>query len=385
MNREILWLPSWYPDKLKPFEGDFIQRHAQAAALYNKIYIIKVVPDEKGLVTKSLKTEINNQHNLTEEIIYFGKSPSFLGRIIANFKRKKIYRMAIREYIKQNGKPFLVHIHVVTLASMPAVWLNRKFNIPFLISEHWTIYQPKSSGEFVKRNFLFKNVVKKIVKRSLVLLTVSNDLGKQLQKLVYFKKYIVVSNVVNESFFNYKPFSSATFRFVHISTMCYQKNVEAIIENFVIVRKNFPNVELILVGPADEKLIKAAENTGLLNQSVFFRGEIPYQQVANELHQSNVLVLFSHFENQPCVIIESLCCGIPVISSSVGGIPEIVNNTNGILVNSNVRHSLADAMQKIINEYNFFDQKKISEKALAMFNYSTIGKKFDEIYSSVSD
>ena len=36
----VLWLPSWYPNKLSPFDGDFIQRHAKAAALYNDIAII---------------------------------------------------------------------------------------------------------------------------------------------------------------------------------------------------------------------------------------------------------------------------------------------------------------------------------------------------------
>ena len=55
MNREILWLPSWYPNKLAPFEGDFIQRHAQAAALYNKIYVIKVVADDRAMITKKLR------------------------------------------------------------------------------------------------------------------------------------------------------------------------------------------------------------------------------------------------------------------------------------------------------------------------------------------
>ena len=43
----VLWLPSWYPNKLAPFDGDFIQRHAKAAALYNDILVIYAVPDEE--------------------------------------------------------------------------------------------------------------------------------------------------------------------------------------------------------------------------------------------------------------------------------------------------------------------------------------------------
>ena len=382
MNREILWLPSWYPNKIKPFDGDFIQRHAQAAALYNEIYVIKVVADDRGTITKKFKIEINRQRNLTEQIIYFKKSNSWFGRLISAFKKKGFYRKAIKKYIRESGKPDLVHVHVITRVSLLAIWLKRKFSIPFLISEHWTIYQPNSIGEFSKRSFLFKKVVKKIVKRSSASLTVSEDLGKQLQKLTGCKKYIVVSNVVSDDLFYYKPNSSEKFRFVHISTMGYQKNAEAIIENFVIVKKDFRNIELVLVGSASEKLFQIAENTGLLNKAIFFRGEIPYLRVAEELQQSNALVLFSRFENQPCVILEALCCGIPVISSSVGGIPEIIDSSNGILVDVKAKGSLSHAMSQMLKSYDSFDLQEISQLAQARFKYSAIGKKIDEIYSS---
>ena len=36
----ILWLPSWYPNKSEPYSGDFIQRHAKAAALYDPVTVI---------------------------------------------------------------------------------------------------------------------------------------------------------------------------------------------------------------------------------------------------------------------------------------------------------------------------------------------------------
>jgi len=348
-NSFILWLPSWYPNKIKPYEGDFIQRHAQAAALYNTIYVIKIVSDEKGFITNNLKIEISHRPNLVEQIIYLKKSPSFFGRVSFLFKGMRLYTQAIKDCIRENGSPCFIHIHVITKISLLALWIKKKFKIPFLVSEHWTIYQPGSSGEFVTQNFFFKYLVRKIVKGSLALLTVSEDLGIKMQKLVYPKNYIVVPNVVNKEFFYYRTLGSPKFRFVHISTMGFQKNVEAIVDNFA--------------------------------QSVFFRGEIPYYEVAGELQQSNALVLYSRFENQPCVIIESLCCGVPVISSAVGGIPEVVNHTNGILVNSAVSRSLADAMKQMIKNYQFFDYREISKDALKRFSYSTVGKRFDEIYN----
>jgi hypothetical protein len=43
MQKNILWLVSWYPNKLKPFDGDFIQRHAKAVSLFQtlQLFILK--------------------------------------------------------------------------------------------------------------------------------------------------------------------------------------------------------------------------------------------------------------------------------------------------------------------------------------------------------
>jgi len=381
-NSFILWLPSWYPNQLAPFDGDFIQRHAQAASLYRDIYVIRIVPDKKALKTKGVKTEIKRQDNLTEHIVYYKKRASLLGKIIAAYKEMRLYRQAIKSCIKQNGPPDLVHVHVAMKAGLAALWIKRKYRIPFLVSEHWTIYQPGSYDEFGKRDFFFRQFSRRIIKQSSILLTVSADLGQQICNMVFLKTFYVIPNVANEKFFYYKQHNRSKFRFIHVSDMNAHKNVKAIIENFAIVQRSFPDIELVLVGLVNNRLYEIAENMGLLNQYIFFRGEIPYEKVAAEFQDSNALVLFSHFENQPCVIIEALCCGVPVVSSPVGGIPEIVNNANGILTKSETKYPLAEAMEVMVRDYGLFDLKKISEEAIRKFSYPVVGKMFYDIYKS---
>ena len=381
-NSFILWLPSWYPNQLAPFDGDFIQRHAQAAALYSNVYVIRIVPDKNAVVTKNVKTEIGKQNNLTEHIVYYKRSTSLFGKIIGSYKEIRLYRQAIRHCIKQNGKPSFVHVHVAMRAGLMALWVKRKFKIPFFVSEHWTIYQPGIPDEFTKRSFLFRYFSRRIIKGSDLLLTVSDDLGQQICKMVFPTKFHVIPNVANETFFYNKPLLSSKFRFIHVSDMSYQKNAEAIVENFIMTQKNFPDTELVFVGLIDSRVSRIAEDSGLLNQAIFFRGEIAYEKVATELQNSNALVLFSHFENQPCVIIEALCCGVPVISSPVGGIPEIINHTNGIFANGESKYSLVEAMKQMIQNYHLFDAKKISEDAKGKYGYPVVGKMFYDIYNS---
>ncbi|MBL0131813.1 MAG: glycosyltransferase [Chitinophagaceae bacterium] len=93
------------------------------------------------------------------------------------------------------------------------------------------------------------------------------------------------------------------------------------------------------------------------------------------------MIVFSNIENSPCVIGEALCCGLPVIATDVGGIPELVNENNSIRVVPKDEEALAGVMRQMMDNYAKFDRKKIAEDAQSRFSYPVIGKKIDEIYS----
>ena len=85
----------------------------------------------------------------------------------------------------------------------------------------------------------------------------------------------------------------------------------------------------------------------------------------------------------PCVILEALCTGIPVIATRVGGIPEVVTEENGILIDHGNEKELLQAMKKMIERHRDFRKVKISENASALFSYRTVGKQIEEVYYSV--
>ena len=55
MESYALWLTSWYPTILSPYDGDFIQRHAKAVSLQQKVVIVYVKKDDEGIITKKNK------------------------------------------------------------------------------------------------------------------------------------------------------------------------------------------------------------------------------------------------------------------------------------------------------------------------------------------
>lgn len=194
------------------------------------------------------------------------------------------------------------------------------------------------------------------------------------------KPFLVVPNVADETLYYFEPRQAKPFVFIHVSNMSYQKNVLPILRSFELVHEEFPNSQLVLVGPHQNAIIDPANHTQLLNKSVFLRGEIPYGEVANAVREANALVLFSRFENLPCVIIEALCCGRPVITTAIGGIPEIINERNGMFVNVDDETSLVKAMKRMVMDYSSFNMKEISEQARSKFTYAVVGQLLDNIY-----
>lgn len=383
-RKKILWLCSWYPDKLAPFNGDFIQRHAAAAMLYNDIHVIHVVGDTSGKFPKKLQ-EFNSLHGFTEHIIYYPAINSLLGSLISHYSWLIIFRQAIRKYISEHGKPELVHIHIPYKAGILGGWMKKKFKIPYLITEHWTIYQPQNLVKYEQQKPLFKSIIKRAINGCSLLLPVSNDLGLLINKLVAEKKYSVVENVANEEYFYFTDNISkeAPFRFIHVSTMTYQKNAEGILESFCSLLERFPATELVIVGPIPDSILQLVEKTGLKDKNIFLMGEISYVSVAREMQKAHALVMFSRYENSPCSIIEALCCGLPVIATNVGGIPELLDENNGLLIDALDKEALVEAMTSMVTNYSVYDRKKIAEQAKSRFSYPVIGKKLDEVYESV--
>ncbi len=383
-RKKILWLCSWYPNRVEPFNGDFIQRHAAAAALYNDIYVIHVAGD----VAATAKTEhlISQSEGFTEHIVYYKKPTSFFGKFMSYFQWTSVYKQAIRKYMNEHGKPDLVHVHVPVKAGLFGIRLKKRFGIPYVVTEHWTIYQPENEIKFEQQKPVFKSLFYWIVKNSRMLLPVSRDLGLLMNKLVTEKEFTVVENVANEKYFYYtdniKP--DAAFRFLHVSNMTYQKNADGIIECFTAFHEKFQEAELVIVGSVPGEMKQLIEKTGLLDKNIFLKGEISYAAVAEEMQQANALVMFSRFENSPCSIIEALCCGLPVIATNVGGISELLNDDNGLLIESLDKKSLVEAFEKMVTNYSVYNRKKIAEQATSRFSYPVIGKKLDEIYTIVS-
>lgn len=381
-RKKILWLCSWYPGRNEPFSGDFIQRHARAAALFNDIHVIHLAGDTSGKI-KDKESVIQTDGGLTEHLIYFAVKKTFIGRILTHYRWLFLCKQAIRNYIIKNGKPDLVHVHVPMKAGIPAIWLKKRYKVPFVVTEHWGIYNSVVTDRFEKRSRLFRRYTKKIFTNASRFISVSKFLGDGVNRLVVKKEYTVIPNAADTQLFFPAGNKSPVFRFIHVSNMVPLKNAEGILRAFAVLQQKNSNTELVMVGDTDPAIRTFAGSLNIPQGKIIFKGEVSYAQVADEMQKANCLVLFSNIENSPCVIGEALCCGLPVIATSVGGIPELVDTNNSLLVNPGDETALANAMDTIMITSNRYDAERIAANAASRFSYTSVGKQFDQVYSDL--
>jgi len=127
------------------------------------------------------------------------------------------------------------------------------------------------------------------------------------------------------------------------------KNHRLLLQAFAEAVQRLPDALLLLVGPPDrlnpsyaESLKALAQELGL-GQRVRFLGS--RADVPDILRASDVFVLSSDYEGNPLSVLEAMAAGLPVVSTAVGGVPELVQDgATGLLVTAGDAHALAEAI-----------------------------------------
>jgi len=131
--------------------------------------------------------------------------------------------------------------------------------------------------------------------------------------------------------------------------------------------------------------IKKAMELGIYNSTVFFDGTKTTTEVADIMRNADCFVLFSNHENLPCVMIEALASGIPIVASAIGGIPEHIDSSSGILVKPGDEEELLNSLNKIFESIRAgkYGAQQLSSYAKANFSYEKVSEQFHVLYQKV--
>lgn len=394
MNKErkhIVFLARWYPHRYDPMFGLFVQRHAEAAALFNDITVIycneqRAMSNEPNAhsskPTAQSKFEIvrTNENNVDTIRVYYKKPKNKILSLIrfyrANMKALKLCR-----------KPDLIHVHILTRLGVIA-WIQKKLHkTPYIITEHWSRYLPGNDfGGFLRKLF-----TKIVVRNAETVTTVTENLAIAMKNHgLKNDNYVVLPNVVNLDMFHISKRNNNPCKIIHIS--CFEdksKNISGLLESLKIIDDKGIDFQCTLIGEGmDLDLMKEkAKELQLINKElqlinkVSFTGLLQGQALADELSSGDFLVLSSNYENMPVVILEALASGLPVVSTNVGGIKEMIDDTKGILVEPRNKEALAEAMIKMIETHKNYDANYLRNSVIEKYGYESVGRFLSRLYN----
>jgi glycosyltransferase involved in cell wall biosynthesis len=372
-------MSSWYPVPQNPTHGIFVQRHARAVSRLHDVCVVYCT----GVAEEASDT-FTNEENFREYIRFYDKRG--LNGFQKFFRLRKLYDETVEQIIKQWGKPDVIHLNVVFPAGIFALRLSKKHKIPLVITEHWTGYLPED-GSY--RGFVKKWVTKKIVAAARIVSPVTHHLANAMRNHGLQANYKPVPNVVDTDLFSpAETKTNGAIAFLHLSSFDErQKNPKSVIEAFLKLNNEFSETTLVMAGDGDniEKLEKYAAEKGIAGNGIQFIFRPQGKDLVNLFHRANALVLNSNYENLPVVILEAMSCGLPVISSAVGGISEYVNEKNGILFSPPSTENLYSAMKKFILKKESFDRKFIRSFAVENFSNAVIARRYEEIYNTITN
>src|SRR5687767_10204441 len=205
LKKKILWLTSWYPNKLEPLSGDFIERHAKAASLQNDVTVIHVVKDHLGKTsgkTTILKHRYPSFPALTSTIGYYKSSDKgLLPTFVSLVRYFRMQKQLVKNYIRENGKPDLIHVHISFKAGLGALYCRWRYGIPYNVSEQWTIFCPEAKPSFYDQSLIARALIKLIYRNAGRCSAVSEYLAQSLTDKFRISVPYRIPNVVDTKLF----------------------------------------------------------------------------------------------------------------------------------------------------------------------------------------
>jgi glycosyltransferase involved in cell wall biosynthesis len=222
----------------------------------------------------------------------------------------------------------------------------------FIYIVHENPYNPK------EREGCFNILLQKILlRRSDIIITHSKSLKEELGRIIINKKVYSfdLGSYVNYCSISKKEKDFSAPKFLFLGRIEEYKGVDILVETFNVLRKKYPNSSLTIAGRgnlpvADYSYVKIINNW------------LSDKDVCDLFNENNVLILPYRKASQSGVLSVSWPCGVPVIASNIGGLPEqVVDGDNGFLFEPGSAQDLLKKMTIFCDDHTLL--KKMSNRA----------------------
>lgn len=283
----------------------------------------------------------------------------------------------------------IIHVQWPIPNGLGALFLKKIYRIPYINTIHGEeVYLSKRYHTLFALKRLVNNSTKTITNSSA---TRNSCLENGLEK----RKIDIIPFGVDVNF--YRPLEANKneniFQVLSVGYLIERKGFEYLIKAIQEVLKKHVNVRLTIVGSGPlEKMLKYLIKKLELKDNVKIMKNISDEELLHLYNFSDLFVLPSIVDSQGnteglgVVLLEAMACGLPVIGSDVGGIPDIIqDNETGLLVTQKESLELSGAILNLIENENLRKKLAINgyNRVRWKFSWEKIAEKYLKVYNSI--
>jgi len=359
----VLFIPQWYPSESgdSPASGIFCREHVRAAALYDDVAVLTFFSRSERWPTLKLERFVDDgipTFNAT-----YGHSP--IPRTTFPFFRLHL-RRAIRQVLRLWGWPNLIHTQ--DMHAFYVIKAAQKFGIPVVMSQHSSALRKRD----LDRRTVYR--LRWAFARATQVLHVNRWAIADYDHYGLKADFRWLPNTVDTRIFYPPPEPNRQPWLLHVSGFTPQKRFPDVLRAFGTVRQLRPQAQLHVVGETRNRpAAEALAVRELPRDSFHFHGFLTKTRLAKLMRQASGLVLTSEFETFGCVLIESMACGCPVLTTKVGGIPAVIREDEGLFVEVGDIPAIVDGMVAMLDGAHRLNLEKVTRDTRRRFSYPTIG------------
>ncbi len=371
----VVFLTTEYPSERDAIAGIFVREHALAAAEVADVAVIHLSRTRGGRGVYEIES-VAGEPVPTWRVHYrrFGRPLSYAAFVAGAAAAVRRARRVVR--------PEVLHANS-HLSMLPALVIGGLLRVPLVYAEHWSIFLPDNPTELSPA---MRRAARVALRRASVVLPVSEAMRAALVAIEPRARLRVVPNAVDTTLFRPNgrtPKVGPPLLFTAGGlTENRSKGIDYLLEAASLLDRRGREFELEIAGDGPRRKEYEALSARLgLDGRVRFLGVLPKPVLADRMRAADLFVLASRFENNPCVVMEAMASGLPVVGTRVGGIPELVDTAAGVLVEPNDPQAIADGVDNALALD--FDRPAIAQAAKERYGRERIASELADVYEDV--
>lgn len=375
----VLHLATWYPQSTEDVQGIFVQRHVELLQQHTAALHFVVVKTEHINWWQLLNScrgvfPVSKVGSCT--IIHFPSKHALQKKLLWRWQHR-LHQWLLARLIKKY-QPSLLHLHVVYGFAGEAMYINEKWGVPFIVSEHMAPFPFTWIGET-------ELLIRQPLKKAAAVAAVSKAQAQEIQAYAGIKP-VVISNVVHSEQYYYadKIAKSPSFQIILTGIYDTRKGVDYLLHVMPEFIKQYPDTVLHLAGDAVPQRRKSLEELAAalhIQSAVVFHGKMNAAQLRQLYQQCDFYVCASEWESFGLTMLEALFCGLPVLSTDCGGVHEFLNASNSIVIaNDRQPQTMLSGLLQMTHQLSLFNRKEIAADVALQFSGAAIVRGYQRLY-----